>query len=163
MSDLIINIIEKLQNCSLFKELSSEETRILANICQSIDKEDGQVIIEENSIGQGIYLIVKGTVEVIPGKSGFLKTIATLKPGDIFGEMSLIEDRPAASSVVAMSKTTLLKIDKSEMGRLLNTNNAFALKIYRSLCIVLSERLRQADIVIKEEVDLNRENVDSNG
>ena len=162
MADLKIKVIEQLQNCLLFKELSLEETRILADICQYIDKEDGQVIIEENSIGHGIYLIVKGTAEVIPGKSGFLKTIATLKPGDIFGEMSLIEDRPAASSVVAMGNTTLLKIDKTELGRLMN-NNAFALKIYRSLCIVLSERLRQADIVIKEEVDLNREDVDSNG
>ncbi len=146
--------IEKLQDCFLFKELSLEETLILASICRSVDKKDGDVIIEENLIGQSLFLIVKGKAEIIQGKGGSLTTVATLKPGDIFGEMSLIEDRPTSSNVVAIGKTSLLKIDKMELERLMNDNNAFALKIYRSFCIALSERLRKADRVI-EAMDTN--------
>lgn len=146
--------IEKLQDCFLFKGLTFEETRMLANICRSLAKADGDIIIEENSIGQGLYLVVKGEAEVLQGGSSSGKTLAVLKPGDIFGEMSLIEDMLTSSSVRAKGKTMLLKIDKIELERLMDNHNVFASKIHRSFCVVLSERLRKANRKL-EEVDTN--------
>lgn len=146
----IVNGIEKIQECYLFKWLSFEETRMLASICNLIYKNDGEIIIEENSIGQGLYLVVKGEVKVFKGEGETAKTLAILKPGEIFGEMSLIEDMVTSSSVSAIGETQLLKIDKRDLEQLMNENDAFAAKVYRSFCMVLSERLRKANQKLKE-------------
>ena len=84
----IIKGIEKIQEYSLFKGLSFEETRMLANICQLITKHEGEIIIEENSIGNALYLILEGEAVVLHGEGDSLRKMAMLKPGEIFGEMS---------------------------------------------------------------------------
>jgi CRP/FNR family cyclic AMP-dependent transcriptional regulator len=146
----IVDGIEKLQDCFLFKGLSFEETRMLANICKPVHKSDGDIIIEENSLGQGLYLIIKGKVNVFREESGTKKTLAILEAGEIFGEMSLIQDMLTSASVSAIGETALLKIDKIDLEQLMESNHLFAAKIYRSFCIVLSERLRKANQKLKE-------------
>jgi CRP/FNR family cyclic AMP-dependent transcriptional regulator len=145
----IVDGIEKLQDCFLFKGLSFEETRMLANICKPVHKNDGDIIIEENALGQGLYLIIKGKVKVFRGE-GEKKTLAILEAGEIFGEMSLIEDMLTSASISSVGKTDLLKIDKRDLEQLMESNHLFAAKIYRSFCIVLSKRLRKANQKLKE-------------
>jgi CRP/FNR family transcriptional regulator len=146
----IIDGIEKLQEGFLFRGLSFEETRMLAGICRLLKKKNGEIIIEENSIGQGLYLIVKGKAKVFKGDGGVESTLAILGPGEIFGEMSLIEDALTSSSVSSVGETQLLKIEKRDLERLMNENDRFSSKIYRSFCIVLSERLRKANQKLKQ-------------
>jgi CRP-like cAMP-binding protein len=141
----VVNGIERLQECFLFKWLSFDETRTLASICKLINKSDGEIIIEENSPGEGLYLIVNGEVEVFHGEDNTKRTLATLKSGEIFGEMSLIEDMLTSSSVVAVGNIKLLKIGKNDLEKLMDSNDRFAAKIYRCFCFALSERLRKAN------------------
>jgi CRP-like cAMP-binding protein len=147
----IVNGINKIQECFLFKGLSFEETRMLASICKPIIKSDSDIIVEENSLGQGLYLVVKGKVQVFRGKDETKRTLATLKDGETFGEMSLIEDMLTSASVTSIGETQLLKIDKRDLEQLMDKNHLFAAKIYRSFCIVLSERLRKANQQLEEE------------
>jgi CRP-like cAMP-binding protein len=147
----IVNGINKIQECFLFKGLSFEETRMLASICKPIIKSDSDIIVEENSLGQGLYLVVKGKVQVSRGKDETKRTLATLKDGETFGEMSLIEDMLTSASVTSIGETQLLKIDKRDLEQLMDKNYLFAAKIYRSFCIVLSERLRKANQQLEEE------------
>jgi CRP-like cAMP-binding protein len=142
--------IEKIQDSFLFRGLSFDETRILAGICKTIEKKDGEVIIEENSPGQALYLIVSGEVIVLKGEGDQKKSLAVLKTGEIFGEMSLIEDSFTSSSVVSKGVTRLLTIDKRDLEQIMEDNDLFAAKIYRSFCIALSERLRKANQKLKE-------------
>jgi CRP-like cAMP-binding protein len=147
----IVNGINMIQDCFLFKGLSFEETRMLASICKPIIKSDSDIIVEEHSLGQGLYLVVKGKVQVFRGKDERKRTLATLKEGDIFGEMSLIEDMLTSASVTSIGETQLLKINKKDLEQLMDKNHLFAAKIYRSFCIVLSERLRKANQQLEEE------------
>ncbi len=146
----IIDGIEKIQECSLFKQLSFEETRMLANICTHVYKTDGELIIEENSLGEALYIIIRGEVKVFQSDGGEETLLAKLKPGEMFGEMSLIEDELTSASVVSIGDTQLLKINKRDLEQLMNTDNKLAAKIYRSFCFALSERLRKANQKLKE-------------
>jgi CRP-like cAMP-binding protein len=146
----VVKGIEKIQESSLFVGLSFDETRLLANICRPVFRKDSEIIIEENSIGQELYLVVKGEVRVFKGEAGNEKTLSILKPGEMFGEMSLIEDMLTSSSVVAIGDTQLLMIDKKDLEKLMAGNDQIAAKIYRSFCIVLSKRLREANQKLKE-------------
>lgn len=146
----IVKGIERIQDSFLFSGLSYDETRALAEICEVIEKRDGEVIIEENSIGQALYLVVAGGARVFGGEGASEKTIAHLKPGEIFGEMSLIEDMLTSSSVSAVGHTRLLRMDKMSLERLMAGNDRLSAKIYRSFCMALSERLRRANEMLSD-------------
>jgi CRP/FNR family cyclic AMP-dependent transcriptional regulator len=63
----------------------------------------GDVILSEGEDGDRAYLIVSGSAEVIIGEGAKARRIATLKDGDVFGEMSLIEPGPRSATVRAVS------------------------------------------------------------
>lgn len=137
--------IEKIQEGFLFKGLSFEDTQLLASICTFVDKGDGEVIIEEQSLGQDLYLIIKGEVLVFRSEGDTNMPLAVLKSGDMFGEMSLIDDLLTSAAVAAQGPAHLLKISKKDLEHLMKDNSRFAAKIYRSFCISLSQRLRRAN------------------
>lgn len=146
----LITGIEKIQEYSIFRDLSYEETHRMAGICTLINKNDGETIIEENSIGRGLYLLIKGKAKVVKGSGESKKTLAELGPGEIFGEMSLIDDILTSSGVFAVGEAQLLGIDKLKLDELMVGNDGLAVKIYRSFCFVLAERLRIANQKLKE-------------
>ncbi|MHB8880098.1 MAG: Crp/Fnr family transcriptional regulator [Thermodesulfovibrionales bacterium] len=141
----LISGIEKIQESFLFKGLSYDETRQLAGICTLTTVSDATVIIEEHSLGEDLYLIVRGEVTVYTGDDDNKNILATLKPGDIFGEMSLIDDLLTSASVASRGETTLLRISKRDLEGLMEYNDRLAAKVYRSFCMALSRRLREAN------------------
>lgn len=72
---------------------------------QTVKFNAGETILSEGEIGSTAYLITAGTVKVTFGKGTKAKSIATLKKGDVFGEMSLLEPGPRSASVKAESDT----------------------------------------------------------
>jgi len=137
----IVEGIEKIQEGLLFRGLSFDETRMIARISELVEKRNGDTIIEENAIGEGLYLIVSGAVRVLHGK----KTLSELGEGELFGEMALIDDVLTSARVEAAGDTRLLKIAKLDLDRLMKEEDRLATKIYRSFCMVLADRLRRAD------------------
>ena len=133
-----------LQKIFLFQSLDYTEANSLLEICHSERRQPGDKIIEENSVGQALYLIKKGTVRVYKGEKDTGAALATLGPGEIFGEMSLVEDALTSANVIAESEVELTIIHRSEFEQLLSQNDSIALKIYKSFCRVLSERLRKS-------------------
>ena len=69
------------------------------------DLEPGTVIIREGEAGQGLFVILLGEVEILnKDPSGREKTVAKLGAGEVFGEMSLLGDRPTTATVRALSR-----------------------------------------------------------
>jgi len=134
---------EFLQKLFLFKNLNYEETAALLDICHSEKRSKGDVIIHENAIGQAFYLVKVGTARVYKGEGDTGESIATIGSGELFGEMSLIEDALTSANVVADTDIELIVVHRSDFENLLEQNDRLALKIYKSFCFVLSERLRR--------------------
>jgi CRP-like cAMP-binding protein len=141
----IVEGIEKIQEGLLFKGLSFDETRMVARISELVAKRNGDTIIEENAIGEGLYLIVSGAVRVLHDET----TLSDLGEGELFGEMALIDDVLTSARVVAVGDTRLLKIAKLDLDRLMKEEDRLATKIYRSFCMVLAARLRKADRMLR--------------
>lgn len=87
--------------------------------------EDGDVIVPEGEDGLGFYIVLSGGVTVL--RSG--ETIASLGPGQFFGEISLIERGPRTATVVATGNTTCLGILRSFFRPMLVRNPRVALRI----------------------------------
>ena len=67
---------------------------------------DGHVIARQGEVGTGFFLIAGGGAHVV--RDG--RTIATLGPGDFFGELSVLDGRPRIAQVVAAGETTCLAL-----------------------------------------------------
>ncbi len=73
----------------------------------------GDVIVEEGRTGNGLFIVLSGKVEVVKGlERGEPRTIATLTPGEPFGELSLLGDWPRNASVRAVVETECLGMDR---------------------------------------------------
>jgi len=72
---------------------------------QTINFEPGDTILTEGEDGRTAYLLVSGSVEVLVGRGAKAKSVATLKAGEVFGEMSLLEPGPRSATVRALTRT----------------------------------------------------------
>ena len=79
------------------------ETASAGDGVQTVKYAAGDRIIAEGEPGDTAYVIVAGSVEVSIGEAGKVRTLGTLGPGDVFGEMSLIDPGPRSATVRAVT------------------------------------------------------------
>lgn len=149
--------IDLLQKLHLFQKLSFDETQRLASIMQYLDVPRGTVVIEQNALGDALYVILKGEVAVSrdvneDGRHEQAEQIGTLKEGDLFGEMSLIDDLLTSARVTTATECRLAKIPRPEFEKLLASDDKLAVKVFRSFCRTLSDRLRRTTATLARTV-----------
>jgi CRP/FNR family transcriptional regulator, cyclic AMP receptor protein len=144
--------VDLLQRVPLFRTLGFTETMALSGICAIEKKLDGQAVIHQDSLGMALYIMKEGEAVVRRRDpvTGQTMELATIKTGDLFGEMSLIDDQLASADVVAKGDVELLVIPRREFEKLLASNDKLAVKVYRCFCAALSERLRKANSKLAE-------------
>lgn len=81
--------------------------------------EPGEIIFHEGDIGDFLYIIADGEVEVFHKKNGAETLIATLHKGEFFGEMALLNQKTRTASVRCKSPTNVLALKKSDFGALI--------------------------------------------
>ena len=96
----------------------------------------GDFICVENETGNTAYLLLQGDVDVVLGSfSDAIRTITQLQPGTIFGEMSLLENKPRNASIIACGDNTLvLEIEKGNFLSILTHDKEIA---WNLLCTLL--------------------------
>jgi CRP-like cAMP-binding protein len=99
----------------------------------------GTRLIEAGSRVDNLYIVIDGELDVILPPA---KTIGEMGPGDIIGEISLIEKRPPAVSVATASDCKLLAVPQQSIRDRLRQDTAFAARFYHALAVFLADRLR---------------------
>ncbi len=104
----------------LFRPLTHKQRLDLMRRFVAREISAGEVIVREGDVGEGIYLVLLG--EVVVEKSGGrgAMEVASLGPGDVFGEISLLHDRPVTATVRARSHGTVLFLARHYFQRLLS-------------------------------------------
>ncbi len=95
------------------------------------------MIFAESMPGKELYIIQKGSVKISKFVGGTEVLLAVLKTGDIFGEMSLIENKPRSASAIAYEDAVLLAVNKENFGRMVSTQP----QIISRLTQLLAERI----------------------
>ncbi len=150
--------LEIIARIPLFEELDEIEIEEMARIMAKEKYRAGDGIFDEGDVGDKMYLILKGAVDIIKdtGK-GPGQILVTLKAGDYFGEMSLIDDAPRSASAMAGEETILLSINKKHLNLLLDNSPTIAAKIYKFFVAVLNDRLRETNDKIRSFVSMAQE------
>jgi len=133
---------ELLARSTLFADLAPHEMDALARVAEAKEFVRDQEIFAVNENPDGLYVVAAGRVKVcLSSAEGKELILATLGPGQFFGEMALLDDEPRSATVVAQLPTTVYRIRRDDFYRLLESHPSIAGKL---LC-ELSLRLRRAN------------------
>ena len=129
--------IDHLRRVPLFNDCTDEELRRIADISRIVETPVGTVVTQMGTPGDSFFFIIDGRVSVqTPVGIG-----DPLRPGDFFGEMSLLDGEPRSATVTAMTDLRLLVVDRSHFWRLLNETP----DLVRRILMVLSRRVRRLE------------------
>ncbi|MCA9485036.1 MAG: cyclic nucleotide-binding domain-containing protein [Nitrospina sp.] len=131
---------EFLDSIRFFKSFSDDEKRRLSNIKNIYLRFlPGEPIILEGQIEQALYVVLKGNAVVNKkGLEGLI--ISCLGPGSVFGEISLIQEQPRTTNVIAEGEVVVMKMEKATVETL---DDALQKKFNEQLIRVLVERLEE--------------------
>ena len=99
---------------------------------------DGDVIVRQGELGDCMYVVQSGEVEVVQATGAGEQTLAILKPGDFFGEMAVFEKEVRSATVRAMGDARALKVDKRTLLRRIKEDPLLAVNLLQTL----SRRIR---------------------
>ena len=117
----------------------------LAEICEERQMAEGTTIFIENMPGESLFLIRKGSVRISRMfAEGDEKTLATLGPGEVFGEMAIIDGMPRAATARVAAAVELISLRKKDFEGLCQSDPALALKLVVNLVRDFSKRTREA-------------------
>jgi CRP/FNR family transcriptional regulator, cyclic AMP receptor protein len=136
--------IDQFHTVPALKGLTAAELDVVDTITFSVALKPGQTLFKEGDPGDGMYVIVSGSVEVTKQvDEGSRWQIAQHGPGMCFGEMALLGNQVRAATCTALEPTLLLKVPYKDFSALLKQSNIAALKITGNLARSLSMRMSQ--------------------
>jgi CRP/FNR family cyclic AMP-dependent transcriptional regulator len=118
-----------LSAASLFDGLDNEAMERIAAVAVEVEFPADHVIARQGEIGTGFFVIASGRARVV--RDG--ETLATLGPGDFFGELSVLDGRPRVAQVVADGPTTCLALASWDLEALLLEDPKISLALLRGL------------------------------
>jgi CRP/FNR family cyclic AMP-dependent transcriptional regulator len=134
--------IELLRRVPLFSELSAEELRKIADVAIPRSFPKGVRVFHEGDTSDACYIVRGGDLRVTrEHPDGRAIALATLGPGDIFGELAMLDGEARSASVESLSDCELLALPAPDMRRLL----AAAPETTVKLVVALTRRLREAN------------------
>ncbi|MFQ5613924.1 MAG: cyclic nucleotide-binding domain-containing protein [Anaerolineae bacterium] len=151
-----------LKQTDLLMDLDTERLKKISAICQEKMYNGYDVIFEENTPGDELYIILSGQVEILvdPHTLGVTgddvgepSTIATLRRGQSFGEVALVDQGVrSASARCAQDGTKLLVINRDKFEQLCREDFELGYLVMRAIAADLSLKIRQTDLMVREQL-----------
>ena len=113
----------------LFSSASKKELAEIASIADEIDLPEGKVLIREGDSGREFFVLIEGTAEVERGG----KKVASIGPGDFFGEISLVSKTPRNATITTTSPVRTLVITDRAFRQLLDHSPQIAVGVLSAL------------------------------
>lgn len=143
---LAMKIDKSILDCTpLFNNMTSYQRRKAILISELNEFEEGELLVEQDTLGRDMYLILSGQAEVIRRDAGEARTLATLNPGAVFGEIGYIREAERTADVRATTPISALRFDYEKMQNDLKFFPNIVAKLNFNISYILGERL--ADMV----------------
>lgn len=123
----------------LFRPLNDREILRVLQVTDVIPYRDTEHVIKEGEKGDELFIVLRGTVKIRKGDS----IIASLSPGEHFGEMALIRSQPRSADVVSEGNSELMVIRRADFFEILRKEHQLAVKLLWQFTGVLAERLAE--------------------
>lgn len=155
-------IVNYLKQSDIFYQFTPTQLEMVANLCREVVFQAGDVIFEENSSSQELYIITQGEVEILinPAFVGVTdkskkdgSVIATLRRGQSFGEIALVDEGlRSASARASLKETHLLVISREKLIMLCDTYPQLGYRLMYNLAADIAMKIRNTDLRIREQL-----------
>ncbi len=136
--------------------LDAGERAELAGVVKPMEISRGAVIMREGEVGDSMYFLARGVVEVTQtltlktDGSGFGKADKSVVKLDaehvpFFGDMALFEDEPRSATITASTDCLIFKVSRPDFQGLCRKNPALGIKMVNRIAAVLCQRLRRSN------------------
>lgn len=155
-----MSVVNILKQADIFDELTNTQLELIASICSERHYQAGDVIFQENLPGDELYVIAAGEVgiEVDPSLVGRDEStgshiIATMRRGQSFGEVSLVDEGlRSAGARCTQADTHLVVIPRDKLMLLCDTYPQLGYRLMRNLAADLAMKIRQTDLQVREQL-----------
>ena len=130
-----------LENSSLFKDMSTYQIRKAILISEMQGFGEGELLMEQDTTGRSMYMLLSGRVEVIRRDDGDSRQLALLEAGQVFGEIGFIRETRRTADVRALSDVEVLRFDFERLKKDLKFFPNIVAKLNFNISRILGERL----------------------
>ncbi|PJF40277.1 MAG: cyclic nucleotide-binding domain-containing protein [Chloroflexi bacterium] len=166
-----MSVVTVLKQADIFYELSNTQLELVGSICSERHYQAGDVVFEENTPGDELYIIANGEIEIqvnpaLVGKQenqspAEAQTIATLRRGQSFGEVSLVDQGlRSARARCSQQDTRLIVIPRDKLMLLCDTYPQMGYRLMRNLAADLAMKIRHTDLQVREYLTWTHRNQD---
>jgi CRP/FNR family transcriptional regulator, cyclic AMP receptor protein len=127
----------------------SLQDQLLERYCQEFPA--GAVLFRGGDEGHQMYVVQSGKVRISVTSAEVDKTLAMLGPGEFFGEMAVLNNRPRTAAATVVDNSQLLVIDKEKFEELVKEHSELALRLIRRLADRLEKTDRNVEILLHRE------------
>jgi CRP/FNR family cyclic AMP-dependent transcriptional regulator len=152
------NMVNFLKQSDIFYQFTPTQLELVANLCQEVVFNAGDIIFQENSSSKELYVIAQGEVDILinrgMGNSEKKETaVARLRRGQSFGEVALVDEGLRSASARASQKDTrLLIIQREKLVILCETYPQLGYRLMYNLAADLAMKIRNTDLRIREQL-----------
>jgi CRP/FNR family cyclic AMP-dependent transcriptional regulator len=156
-----LSVVNFLKQSDIFYQFTPTQLELVANLCQEVTYQKDDLIFKENSGSKELYIIIQGEVDIVvdPSLVGTTddgienKTIATMRRGQSFGEVALVDEGlRSASACAAQKDTRLLIIPRDKLVMLCDTYPQLGYRLMYNLAADLAMKIRNTDLRIREQL-----------
>ncbi|MGH2671881.1 MAG: cyclic nucleotide-binding domain-containing protein [Actinomycetota bacterium] len=132
---------DSLAQVPLFAGLSPRHLKRIGDLTEEVRFMEGATVVRQGDAGDTFYVILEGEAKVA-GPSG--RVVNRLRPGEFFGEISLLDGGPRTASVVAETPLKMLSLSRSSLLRLAQREPAVGVRLLAHVAMMLRRLERSA-------------------
>jgi signal transduction histidine kinase len=136
--------LDEVRRVPLFADLSEEDLERLYQMAGTVSIPAGELVFEEGSKGDALYVVLDGELEVVKRQGGQDVVLAVRRVGEFIGEMSLLEQAPRSASVRTLRESRLLVISQAAFETLLSCSPS----AYLTMLHTVTSRLRSTESML---------------
>ncbi len=136
-----MSITDTLARAPLFASLDQKDLTALASAAREQQYHHGEELIRQGQTGVGLFILTSGRVRVTQQRNNELFDLGVLEHGQVFGELSLLDDLPRTATITAIENCNVIIIPIWDFRAALRENPSMALGLLKSL----SQRIRQIE------------------
>ena len=152
--------VNVLKQSDIFYQLTPTQLELVANLCEEVTFQAGDIIFKESSNSKELYVITQGEVEITINvdtpESASLQAemvIAKLRRGQSFGEVALVDEGlRSASARAAQKDTSLMIIHRDKLIMLCESYPQLGYRLMQNLAADLAMKIRNTDLRIREQL-----------
>jgi len=138
-----------LRKVPLFELLDDDEVKVLSEQLDQKRVYAGQTVFNQGDDGGTMYVVQSGKIEIfLKDDNNERVVLSVVEPGEIFGELSLLDNEPRSAGAKALEDSFLFVIDRHDLEMLFEAHHHAALDIMT----MLSRRIRDADVLVRQRV-----------